>query len=108
MATTGIPKDIKAQVEDIVARFNRTVIRDPGAFFTTRYRGKYLYLDRHDYGHLGPRGRLTYTGDMNRWEFAIYKYSDERYDPDEWMFAGAGYLDGTVEGALRACMAAYP
>ena len=55
-----------------------------------------------------PRGRLTYTGDMNRWEFAIFKYSDERYDPDEWMFDGAGHLDGTVEGALKACMAAYP
>lgn len=40
--------------------------------------------------------------------FAIYKYSDERYDPEEWRFPGAGHLDGTVEGALRACMEAYP
>ena len=104
-----IPEDIKAQVEDIVAQFNRTVIRNPGAFFVTRYRGQYLYLDRFSYSRKArPRGRLTYTGDMNKWEFAIYKYSDERYDPDEWMFTGAGHLDGTVEGALKACMAAYP
>ena len=52
--------------------------------------------------------RLTYTGDMEDWEFAIFKYSSERYDPDEWMFPGSGELDGSVEGAMRAGLAAYP
>ena len=45
---------------------------------------------------------------MNEWEFAIYKYSDERYDPNEWMFPGAEYLNGTIEGALKAGLEAYP
>ncbi len=31
-----------------------------------------------------------------------------RYDPDEWMFPGSGYLDGTVEGAMKAGLEAYP
>jgi hypothetical protein len=42
-----------------------------------------------------------------KWEFAIFKYSDERYDPDEWMFPGGEELDGTIEGAMRAGLKAY-
>ena len=45
---------------------------------------------------------------MEKWEFAIYKYSDERYDPDEWFFPGGGQVDGTIEGAMRAGLQAYP
>jgi hypothetical protein len=36
---------------------------------------------------------------MQHWEFAIYKYSDERYDPDECFFPGAEEVDGAIEGA---------
>jgi hypothetical protein len=45
---------------------------------------------------------------MNRWEFAIFKWSSERYDPDEWMFPGNQYLNGTIEGAMKAGLEAYP
>ena len=45
---------------------------------------------------------------MDNWEFAIYKYSDSRYDPEEWMFPGMGEVDGTIEGAMRAGLLAYP
>ena len=45
---------------------------------------------------------------MQHWEFAIYKYSDERYDPEEWIFPGAEEVDGTIEGAMRAGLKAYP
>jgi len=38
----------------------------------------------------------------------IYKYSDNCYDPLEWMIPGLGYLDGTFEGALKAGQEAYP
>ncbi|MGB0930621.1 MAG: hypothetical protein ACPGVB_07590 [Chitinophagales bacterium] len=47
-------------------------------------------------------GRLGYNGKMDNWDFAVFKYSREFYDPDEWMFPGSGELDGTIEGALRA------
>lgn len=107
MPSKNIPDEVKAQVETIVTQFNQTVVRNPQTFFSVRFRGKSAYLDRAGYGIVGPRGRLTYTGDMTQWDFAIYKYSNERYDPEEWFFTGVEELDGTVEGALRACMKAY-
>ncbi len=45
---------------------------------------------------------------MDKWIFAIYKYSDEVYDPEEWFFTGSEQVDGTVSGAMAAGMAAYP
>jgi hypothetical protein len=51
---------------------------------------------------------LQYTGALERWDFAIYKYSDERSDPHEWFFPGSELVDGTIEGAMRAGLAAYP
>jgi hypothetical protein len=104
----SIPEDIKRQADAIVDTFNKSVIRDPNRYYYTRYRGNYLYLDRLDFGMVQARCRLKYTGGMDTWEFAIYKYSDERYDPDEWMFPGAGYVDGTIEGAMKAGLEAYP
>ena len=104
----GIPQEVKEQVEGIVEEFNRRVIGDPNIYYVVRYRGAYLYLDRVDYGRRGPVCRLRYTGRMDGWEFAIYKYSDERYDAEEWFFPGAEYVDGTVEGAMRAGLEAYP
>ena len=108
MPATPIPDTLKAQVADHIAAFNRAIIQDPDVYYLTRYRGAFLYLDRCDYGQVGRIGRLTYTSALDRWEFAIYRYSDERYDPEEWLFPGAEELDGTIEGAMRAGMAAYP
>ena len=109
MAKNSIPDDVKEQVEAIVEKFNQTMSRYPDThFFAVRFRGAHVYLDRRE-GHIvSQNGRLTWTGDMNAWGFAIYKYSSERYDPDEWFFPGAKYLNGTVEGALKACLEAYP
>ena len=104
----SIPEDIQRQADASGDTFNRSVIRDPNRYYCTRDRGHYLYLDRFDSGRVKARGRLKYTGGMDTWEFAIYKYSDERYDPEEWMFPGAGYVDGTIEGAMKAGLEAYP
>jgi len=108
MAKKGIPESIRRQVDEIVNRFNQEVIQDPDYFYVTRYRGIYAYFDRRDWDVVIHVFRLKYTGDMSGWEFAIYKYSSERYDPEEWMFPGSGLLDGTIEGALRAGLEAYP
>ena len=70
--------------------------------------GLFQYLGHQLGGRFGPICRLTYTGDMQHWDFAIYKFSDECYDPDEWMFTGAEEVDGTIEGAMRAGLKAYP
>ncbi|MFN2151770.1 MAG: hypothetical protein ACK2T5_09260 [Anaerolineales bacterium] len=109
MSKNKIPPDIKAQVDEIVANFNRTVLKNqPRRWFSTRYRGQYLYLDHPKTYRTWPVCRLTYTGKMDGWGFAIYKYSDERFDPDEWFFPGSGQIDGTIEGAMRAGLEAYP
>ena len=105
MAGKRIPKEVKKQVEDIVQRFNKK----SNCSYVARYRGNYLYLDReNDFGKATPVCRLQYTGGMNDWDFAIYKYSSERYDPDEWFFPGADCVDGTIEGAMKAGLEAYP
>ena len=78
-------------------------------FYVPRFKGRFLYLDRAGPGgRLSEICRLTWAGDMSRWDFAIYKYSNNRYDSDEWFFPGAEEVDGTVEGAMRAGLAAYP
>jgi hypothetical protein len=100
-------KDVKEKVQAIISQFNDEYIQGEDIFHRPRFRGKYLYLDRSDYGNIGPICRLTYTGDFDNWKFAIYKWSSETYDAEEWMFPGAGELDGTIEGAMRAGLKAY-
>jgi len=106
--TRGIPDAVKTEVTTIVQHFNTTVIRNLHCVYVPRYKGKFLYLDRQDYGRQHPICRLEYTGNMADWSFAIYKYSDERYDEEEWFFPGAGHVDGTIEGAMQAGLEAYP
>ena len=108
MSKKSIPDDIKKQVEEIVQNFNNKVVGSQDHYYNTRYKGNYLYLDRKDYGQNGPICRLKYNGDISDWDFAIYKYSSERYDPDEWFFPGAEEVDGTIEGAMKAGNEAYP
>ncbi len=108
MSKKTVQEEVKREVDEIVADFNRTALKDPNYYYVTRYLGRYLYLDRFDYGRTGPICRLTYTGTMDKWEFAIYKYSDARYDPDEWFFPGSGHVNGTVRGAMKAGLEAYP
>jgi len=50
---------------------------------------------------------LEYGGGKKGWRFAIYKYSDNCYDPEEWLVPGSEHVDGTIEGALKAGMQAY-
>ncbi|MBC8497302.1 MAG: hypothetical protein ISS57_01550 [Anaerolineales bacterium] len=102
----AIPNEVRTEVERIITDFNRRTFRNSGIAYSAHYRGKHLYLKRNEYGKPIPICCLTYTGDMNRWEFAIFKYTDERY-ADHEMFPGMGEVDGTVEGAMRAGLEAY-
>ena len=104
----GIPDAVKTDVAARVEHFNTTVIRNLRCLYVPRYKGKFLYLDRQDYGRLHPICRLEYTGNMKDWSFAIYKYSNELYDPEEWFFPGAEHVDGTIAGAMQAGLEAYP
>ncbi len=108
MKIKGIPADAKQKAEDIIEEFNQKKFRKSDCFYRARFKGKYLYLDRSDYGNLGPICRLTYTGSMDRWEFAIFKWSSEKYDPEEWFFPGSQHVDGSIKGAMKAGLDAYP
>lgn len=104
----NIPESVRQQVNEIVQHFNETVIHDPNRYYVPRFRSKYLYLDRLGYHFLSHVCRLKYNGQIDNWDFAIFKYSDEVYDPDEWMFPGGEHINGTVEGAMQAGLKAYP
>jgi hypothetical protein len=108
MAKKRIPDDVRAQVNAIVDRFNKIEMRHLNSSYIARFRGSYLYLDRSDWGRICHVCRLKYNGAMDNWDFAIFRYSREFYDPDEWMFPGGEHVDGTVEGAMRAGLEAYP
>lgn len=108
MSQKGIPLEIRESAQSIVEHFNRVYLRG-SVSYVARFKGSYLYLDREDYGsHPAEICRLHYGGSLNKWKFAIFKHSSNRYDPDEFMFPGAGLLDGTIEGAMRCGMEAYP
>ena len=67
MSRKTISDEVKRQVEDIVKRFNEVEIQDSNCFYIPRYRGKFLYLDRDDYGYISHVCHLEYTGDMNEY-----------------------------------------
>lgn len=119
MPKQSIPPEIQEEVQKLIDKFNSEELKDArsllDAFFpkkikrgySARFKGKYLYLDRTDRYEPLPICRLTWNGKMDNWDFAIYKYSSERYDPEEWFFPGEEFVDGTVTGALKAGMVAY-
>lgn len=104
----SIPDDVRSQVLSTVERFNRDELEPGECYYKARFTGNYCYLSRVDYGSEGPICRLRYKNGAGGWEFAIFKWSTESYDPDEWMFPGSHQVDGTVEGALKAGLEAYP
>jgi hypothetical protein len=109
MAGKTIPTEIQQKATKLIETFNKKTFKGSAdVMYIPRFKGKFLYLDRHEYGKISPVVRLTYTGDMDEWEFAIYKWSREAYDPEEWFFPGAEHVDGTIEGAMKAGLAAYP
>lgn len=103
-----IPDDVVREVQTIVERFNQKNSSRDDCYYEVEFRSKYCYLNRYDYGRLGPICRLKYNGKIDNWDFAIFKWSSETYDPDEWMFPGSDLFDGTIEGAMKAGLEAYP
>ena len=108
MAAKKIPADVQRRAEEIIERFNRKTLGGGGVRYLPRFKSSFLYLDRQEAGTLGPICRLKFTGSLDAWEFAIFKFSSGTYDADEWMFPGSEFLDGTLDGAMRAGMEAYP
>ena len=105
----NIPKEVKETIHKIINDYNETVYGGLDVEYFTEFKDPFLYLKRNEItGDISPIARLTYKGDMNKWEFAIYKWSWSNYDPDEFLFPGAAFVDGTILGALKAGNEAYP
>ncbi len=99
-----IPNDLRLAIEKKIDASNDEI----GCKYAARYKGQFLYWDRDDgFENLSPVCRLAFTGDMEKWEFAIYKYSSQSYDPEEWFFPGQHHVNGTLEGAMMAGLEAY-
>jgi glutamate synthase domain-containing protein 3 len=110
MTKVTITKETKQKVQKIIDKYNKETFDDnvDDLAYYAEYKGKFLYLKRKEFGKISPIARLTYTGDFMEWDFAIYKWSREQYDPDEWFFPGVDSVDGTIEGAMKAGLEAYP
>ncbi len=91
MAKKAIPADVQQRAVEVVEQFNREVLGGDRIYYVPRFKGAFPYLDRQGAGAPGPICRLKYTGSFEKWEFAIFKYSG-----------------GTIEGAMKAGMEAYP
>ena len=103
-----IPDEIREQVSEIVEKFNQQELKGRDISYIARFQGRFLYLDRIIYGKKELIIRMEYFRKTDEWEFAIFKWSSETYDPDEFMFPGSHLVDGTIEGAMMAGMEAYP
>jgi hypothetical protein len=103
-----IPDEIREKVSAIVEEFNQQELKDIDACYIAKFQGRFLYLGRMAYGNKEPVSRLEYFRETDKWAFAIFKWSTGTYDPNECMFSGSEFVDGTVEGAMRAGMSAYP
>lgn len=110
MAKTVIPEEAKKEINKIIDDFNNEYFLDDleDLYYFAEFKGKFLYLKRKEFDNISPVVRLTYTGDMKDWDFAIFKWSREEYDPEEWFLPGAEDVDGTIEGAMKAGLKAYP
>ena len=109
MAGAKITTEIKEKAIAIIAGFNGKVFKGKiGYEYYAIFRGRYLYLNLKEGDRDGPVARLGYTGNFSDWDFAIFKWSVEQYDPYEDNFPGFQYIDGTIQGALEACYKAYP
>jgi len=107
MKKKAIPDEVIENTLQTIERFNLQELAKTGSRYLGRFQGKYLYLDREDFGNVSPICRLEYKGAGKPWRFAIYKYSSGCYDSKECWFSGFELVDGTVEGALKAGMEAY-
>jgi hypothetical protein len=109
MAKSKIPEDIQEKANTIIDVFNAKVYKKKsGVEFYSVFKGDFLYLNRKEGERDGPIARLKYNGKIDNWNFAIFRWSNERYDPDEIYFPGSKYLNGSIEGALKAGHEAYP
>jgi hypothetical protein len=95
----GIPEDARRALEERIERHAAKKWQGHYREISMRFRGKFAYIDVFEPLSESAKSRvkdkerlkvleaiptklcrLRYSGDPDRWEFAFYKYSDERYE----------------------------
>src|SRR5438105_10188152 len=106
----NISTDIKKEIENRVDSFNKKHLKGAGCEYYVQIRNKFIYVMRkyEKYDIKDNVCRLTYNGNLEKMNFAIFRYSTETYDAGEIFFDGAKWVDGTIEGAMKAGLKAYP
>ena len=100
-----IPTEVQAEANQAVHRFDKA----HKTLHNLEFKGGYAYLKRVEEDQTFTKiGRLTYLEQTDEWDFTVFKYSTERYDPSEFNYPGRFHLDGTIEGVLWAGLDIYP
>ncbi len=109
MAKSKIPDDIKEAAIGIIEKHNQKKFRNnPDVRYYAKFKGEFLYLNRKEYSNDSQIARLRFNGSMKDWGYWAFLYSSESYSDDLFMMPGSEFLDGTIEGALKAGDKVYP
>ena len=88
----NIGEIIDSQIEEIALENKRSL--------SCEIKRSYIYIYAED----KPLCRLGYSGNMNEWDFAIFKWSTETYSSTEFGFP----VSGTIKECVEAGLVAYP
>lgn len=100
--------ELQSEIQRRVDIFCQKEIPDCPCRHIADARGKFIYIQRlFPDNRVQKIGRLTYEGNIDDMKFAIFKFSTEKYHFGEF-FPGMEELNGTMEGAIRAGLEAYP
>lgn len=108
-----IPEPVRRTLTDRLETHARTAWGERCARVDVRFRGNYAYIDAFESDPwIRPDAseeeqerirqtptklcRLAWRSESDSWEFAFYKYSDERYEPSIT-------LDGSFVGSPESC-----
>ena len=109
MKKKNIPEEVRKEIQKIINEYNEVAFKNTNIEYFPEYKKNFLYLKRKELtGSISPIARLTYTENINNWKFAIFKWSSESYDSEEWFFPGSEHINDTILGALKAGNEAYP
>lgn len=68
----AIPKDVQLLVHEEIVSFNKQNFPEGNIEYFAKMKGNYVYLNRNDFGNETKICRLKYSGNFEKWEFAIY------------------------------------
>jgi hypothetical protein len=111
----AIPAEVQGALRARLERHVRLNWRRSGAEIVVCFRGAFAYVgaithqDRATSGAAGddlasPLFRLAFLGDVDRWTFALFKYSDENY---ELCLGASGSFVATPEKAFDCAARLY-